>query len=394
MKHFISFSLAVLMCSMVVAQQPNVNYDEHKVKPYTLPQVLKTNGGRQVTTKEIWEKQRRREILKLFEDNVYGQMPHSFDSINFTVSGKNNSAYNGRAKLKEVDIEVFRNSQSVVIHLLLFIPKSKSKPGVFLLINNRGKENTDATRQTKSEFWPVEMVVDSGFAIASFHVSDLAPDNKDSFTNGALRLYPEQASAENGMRAIGAWAWGASRVLDYLETDKDIDAKKVAVVGHSRGGKAALWAAAQDRRFAMCISNCSGNSGAKLSKRNFGETVAIINTAFPHWFSPNYKKYNDDEQALPVDQHMLISLIAPRPVYATNASEDLWADPTGTFLALKHAEEVYELYGIKPGLPMHPPAIDHPVNNSRVAYHNRTGIHNMIIYDWRNFVVFGKRFLK
>ena len=233
------------------------------------------------------------------------------------------------------------------------------------------------------------MVIDSGYAIAAFNVRDLAPDNKDSFTFGALRLYPEQLAANNGMRAIGAWAWGASRVMDYLQSDAEIDRKKVAVVGHSRGGKAALWAAAQDQRFAMCISNCSGNSGAKLSKRNFGETVAIINNAFPHWFTPNYKKFNNHEKALPVDQHMLISVIAPRPLYATNASKDLWADPTGTFLSLKSAEKVYALYGLMSALPPNPPGINKPIVKFPLAYHNREGEHNLTVYDWNNFIVYG-----
>jgi hypothetical protein len=377
----------MLLCTAAKAQEKyNVNYDESKVGTYVLPDPLKA-----VKTVSMWESTRRPEILKLFEDNVYGQMPTDFDSIGFTSVNYSDHALDGRAKLKEIDIKVSRNNQSVTVHLILFIPTSTPKPGVFLLINNRGAENIDPTRKTKSEFWPVEMVIDSGYAIAAFNVRDLAPDNKDSFAIAALRLYPEQLTAPNGMRAIGAWAWGASRVMDYLVTDPDVDSKKVAVVGHSRGGKTALWAAAQDQRFAMCISNCSGNTGAKLSRRNFGETVNIINTAFPHWFTTNYKKYNNNEAALPVDQHMLISLIAPRPFYATNASKDLWADPTGTFLALKNAEKVYALYGLKSSLPASPPGIDHPIIKPPLAYHNHEGEHNMTVYDWKNFVVYANQ---
>lgn len=221
-------------------------------------------------------------------------------------------------------------------------------------------------------------------------MSDLAPDHKDSFMNGVLRLYPQQLQASNGMRAIGAWAWGASRVMDYFERSGDVDPKKVAIVGHSRGGKASLWASAQDERFAMCVTNNSGNTGASLSRRNFGETVAAINNRFPHWFTPNYTKYNDNEESLPVDQHMLVALTAPRPLYATNASEDLWADPLGTYLALKNAEKVYALYGVRTALPANPPAIEKPITNSALAYHNRQGIHDLTPYDWRNFVAFAK----
>lgn len=370
------------------------NYDEAKVPHYTLPDVLKTTSGKTIRNEEKWEKLRRPEVLKLFEDHVYGQMPTEYDSIRYALTEDDGAEMAGKAVLKQVGITVFRKGNSVQINVVLFVPAQAKKPvPVFLLINNRGKENTDPTRAKKSEFWPAEMVIDSGFAIAAFHVSDLAPDNKDTYTNGVLqKLYPEQLKKDNGMKAIGAWAWGASRVMDYFETDKDIDAKKVIVVGHSRGGKTSLWAAAQDQRFAACITNCSGNTGAALARRQFGERISRINTTFPHWFNNNYKKYNDRENALPVDQHMLIALIAPRPVYATNASKDLWADPKGTFLALKAAEPVYALYKIQSGLPKDPPGIDKPVIGSHFGYHNREGGHNMTAYDWGNFIRFARKF--
>lgn len=374
----------------VQAQDHNeANYDESKVPKYTLPDVLKTSTNTEVKNKMTWEKVRRPEILKLFEDNIYGQMPKSYDNIKYSVINENAAAMNGKAKLKQVLIEVFNNNKSVKINLVLFVPNNANKPApVFLLINNRGKENTDPTRATKSDFWPAEMLIDSGYAIAAFHVSDLAPDNKETYVNGVLQLYPEQLTADNGMRAIGAWAWGASRVMDYFEKDKGIDPKKVVVVGHSRGGKASLWAAAEDQRFAICVTNCSGNTGAALARRQFGERIRRINTSFPHWFTPNYKKFNDKENSLPVDQHMLIALIAPRPIYATNASEDLWADPKGTFLSLKNAEDVYALYGIKSNLPSNLPGIEEPVINSQLGYHIREGEHNLTAYDWRNFIKF------
>lgn len=370
------------------------NYDEAKVPHYTLPDVLKTTSGKTIRNEEKWEKLRRPEVLKLFEDHIYGQMPTDYDSIRYALTEDDRPLMDGKAVLKQVGVTVFRKGKSVQINLVLFVPSQVKKPvPVFLLINNRGKENTDPTRAKKSEFWPAEMVIDSGFAIAAFHVSDLAPDNKDTYATGVLqKLYPEQLNKDNGMKAIGAWAWGASRVMDYFETDKDINAKKVIVVGHSRGGKTSLWAAAQDQRFAACVTNCSGNTGAALARRQFGERISRINATFPHWFNNHYKKYNEKENALPVDQHMLIALIAPRPVYATNASKDLWADPKGTFLALKAAEPVYTLYGIKSGLPKDPPGIDKPVIGSHFGYHNREGEHNMTAYDWGNFIRFASKF--
>jgi hypothetical protein len=375
----------------VRAQQFQPNYDETKVPKYILPNVLKTSKNKTIRNKKDWEQLRRPEILKLFEDNIYGPIPTQFDSLKFTIANEDKVSMDGKAHLKEIVIEVFRERKSVSINLVLFTPNNVSGAvPAFLLINNRGKENMDPTRAIKSEFWPAEIVIDSGYAVAAFHVGDVAPDDKNLFMNGVLQLYPEQLNAANGMRSIAAWGWGASRALDYLERDPAIDADKVVLVGHSRGGKASLWAAAQDQRFSICVTNCSGNSGAALSRRQFGERISAINEAFPHWFNDNYKAFNNQENNLPVDQHMLIALIAPRPVYATNASEDLWADPTGTFLSLKHAEPVYSLYGLMSGLPAEPPPVNTSVIISPIAYHNREGKHNLTIFDWNNFIKFAQ----
>ena len=388
MKLTITFAL-LLCCSSLQAQEFQPNYDETKVPAYVLPDVMKTTANNSIRNKKEWERSRRGEILKLFENNIYGQMPKSYDSIKYSIVNEDKASMEGKASLKEVLIEVFNQRKTVKINLVLFVPNNVIKPvPAFVLINNRSKDNMDPARITKSDFWPAEIVVDAGYAVAAFHVDDLAPDNKDLFMNGVLQLYPEQLTADNGMRAIGAWTWGASRVMDYFEKDQSIDRKKVVVVGHSRGGKASLWAAAQDERFAICVTNCSGNTGAALARRQFGERIAVINTSFPHWFNNNYKTFNDKENTLPVDQHMLISLIAPRPVYATNASEDLWADPKGTFLSLKHAEPVFLLFGLKSELPKLPPALDTPIIRSPIGYHNRTGKHNLTVYDWTNFIKF------
>lgn len=383
---------------LIQAQAQNgfqANYDESKVPPYTLPDVLKTRANQVVRNKATWEKVRRPEIIKLLEENIYGQMPTSFDRLTYSIKNEKASVMAGKATLKEVIIEVVRNNKPLKINLVLFVPtKQKGPVPVFLLINNRGKENTDPTRAHKSDFWPAEMVIDSGYAIAAFHVSDLAPDDSVQYVNGVLQLYPEQLTINEGMGAIGAWAWGASRVLDYFQKDAAIDAKKVAIVGHSRGGKASLWAASEDQRFAMCFSNCSGNTGAALSHRRFGETISRINTTFPHWFAKNYKKFNNNEDALPLDQHMLLATIAPRPLYATNATKDLWADPTGTFLSLKQAEKVYAFYGLKSNLPAHLPAVNQPIVTSQLGYHLREGEHNLTAYDWSNFLKFANLHLK
>lgn len=384
------------MCLGSYAQERVVNYDESLVGDYTLPDILKTADNQEITSSEGWESKRRPEILSLFENEVYGLMPKDFDRMEWTLLQSDGQAMDGKASMKEVQIEVFREGKSVQIRLILLVPLDRRKPApAFLLINNRSERNTSISRDTLSGFWPAEKVIEAGYAVAAFQVDDAAPDNKESYAEGVLKLYPEHLQQKNGMKAIGAWAWAASRALDYFEKDPDIDASKVVVVGHSRGGKASLWAAATDPRFAICVSNNSGNTGAALSRRWFGETVEIINTSFPHWFSENYKKYNGKEQDLPVDQHMLIGLVAPRPVYVTNASEDLWADPQGTFLAMKEAEQVYQLYGLQSQLPVAIPSLNSPTVNPSMGYHNREGKHNLTEYDWANFIEFAdNHFLK
>jgi hypothetical protein len=358
-------------------------------QPYLLPEILKTTSGRQVTTVSAWQTIRRPEILSLFEQNVYGRMPKTFNSIKYTITNDVPNAVAGKAHLQEVTITVSKSGKAVAIHLVLFVPNNRKSPApAFLLINNRGKTNIDPTREIKSEFWPVEMAIDSGYAMAAFIVNDAAPDDKNTYQNGVLQLYPEQLSIPDGMKAIGAWAWAASRVMDYLQTNPLIDAKKVNIVGHSRGGKAALWAGAEDQRFAMVFANCSGNTGAALSHRKSGETIKVINTNFPHWFADNYKKYNDNEAALPLDQHMLLALIAPRPLYTTNATKDLWADPTGSYISVLEAKKVYDFYGKPSALTPEPPPPNTPIIKSTIGYHIREGEHNLTAYDWSNFIRF------
>ena len=191
------------------------------------------------------------------------------------------------------------------------------------------------------------------------------------------------------MRGLGAWAWGAMRAMDYFEQDPQIDAKRAAVVGHSRGGKASLWTGAQDARWAITISNESGCGGAALSRRKFGETVKRINTNFPYWFTDNFNHFNDNENGLPLDQHMLISLLAPRAVYVASAVEDEWSDPHGEFITLKLGSRIHQqIYQQPINLPDQLPEVDHPVHQTHVGHHLRTGKHNLTPYDWHQFMDF------
>ena len=239
----------------------------------------------------LWNKIRRPEILELFRKNVYGRVPETPYEKSFKVVNEDKTAMGGTATLKQVEITITAEGKSLVIHLTLFTPNNAQKPvPAFLLIDNRGPANTDPTRKVKSEFWPAEEVVARGYGMAVFYNADVDPDNFDDFKNGIHGLLDKNPRPDDAWGTIAAWAWGASRCLDYLVTDKDIAGDKVAVVGHSRGGKTALWAGAEDPRFAMVVSNESGCGGAALARRRFGETVSRINTSFPHWFCSNYRK--------------------------------------------------------------------------------------------------------
>ena len=360
-----------------------------------LPELLIGQKGQVINTPDAWNQQRRPELLRLFEDNVYGQMPRDVDSIRFVLTRQDDRAMDGKAVLKEVGIDVYRRGQSIRISLVLFVPAAAAQPPpVFLLINHRDPDNIDPSRKVKSAFWPAEEVVARGYAVAAFQVSDVAADDSATYDQQVLRLYPEQLEKANGMKAIGAWAWGASRVMDYFETDDDVDASRVAVVGHSRGGKAALWCGAQDERFAITISNNSGCTGAALARRKVGERIRDINTNFPHWFCEQYQQFNGKEEELPVDQHMLIALTAPRAVYVASASEDAWADPKGEFLAVKYAEPAFVLFGLAPLPVSEQPPTNTPVASKHLGYHMRAGKHGLEQYDWERYIDFADAYFR
>ena len=375
--------------------QSEFNYFEEKVPAYKLPEVLVSIEGKKVNDVQMWEESRRNEILELFRTNVYGRVPSTEYKKSFKLVNEDKNAMGGDATLRQVDIKIESNGNSLDIHLTLFIPNKVAKPvPAFLLIDNRGPQNTDPERKVKSEFWPAEEVIARGYAIAVFSNADVDPDNFDDFKNGIHGLLDRGERKPDSWGTIAAWAWGASRCMDYFETDKDINIKKVAVVGHSRGGKTALWAAAEDKRFAMAVSNESGCGGAALARRKYGETIARINSAFPHWFCLNYRKWSDNEDSMPVDMHMLIALIAPRAVYVTSASEDLWADPRGSYLSLYHSIPVFQFYDRNSILSDKMPPLNRQVIGGRLAYHIRDGAHNMLLKDWNWFMDFGDTILK
>jgi hypothetical protein len=242
----------------------------------------------------------------------------------------------------------------------------------------------------------LEVILSRGYAIATLDAADFCPDNKDTFREGLLaRFFPGRSGPPGPEEpgAIATWAWALSRALDYFQCDPDIDARRAIVIGHSRMGKTALWAGAEDPRFAIVISNNSGCGGAALSKRRFGETVARINRVFPHWFCGNFKHYDGREDQLPLDQHELVALIAPRPVYVASAQQDGWADPRGEYLAAAGAEPVYQLFGLSGVGTKEMPPLNASVGQA-IGYHIRAGKHALTDFDWLEYLDFADRHLR
>lgn len=421
-------ALLVGICSPVVIaasqQQPPVIEDETKVPAYTLPDPLRLENGERVTTVRAWQDRRRPELLRLFETEVYGRSAPAPTGMRFVSRGVDSDALGGTAVRKQVSILFTGVEGGPSMDLLIYVPKtaqasSSGQRPAFLGLNFAGNHSihrdpgiglstrwmrgtddervvdnraTEASRGTAASRWPVEAVLSRGFALVTAYYGDLEPDHPEGWKHGIRAHFAPPSQESDSWGAIGAWAWGLSRALDYLETDDDIDASRVALIGHSRLGKAALWAGAQDERFALVIANESGEGGAAITRRRFGETIARITTAFPHWFCRRFADYAGREDELPVDFHQLVALIAPRPVYVASAAEDLWADPRGEFLSAQHAEPVYLLLGTDGFGVKDMPPVDHPVGRT-IGYHVRRGKHDVTAYDWEQYLDFASRHL-
>jgi hypothetical protein len=375
------------------AKQQGINYEEARVTPYELPDPLRTAKGVTVRTAAAWPA-RRNEIRELFREHVYGRSPGAPERLRFDVLEKNASAMDGAATLERVAVVSTQAGREHRFELTLFLPNHvKGGAPLFLLLNNRPATNTDPARREKSGFWPAEQLISRGYGIAALQVGELAPDDKDHYRDGVIQLFEGTSSGTrppSAWAALAAWAWGASRAMDYFVRHPGVNSKRVAVVGHSRGGKAALWAGAEDERFAMVVSNESGEGGAALSRRNYGETVARITEVFPHWFARNYAGFAGREASLPVDHHMLLALAAPRALYVASADEDLWSDPRGEFLSLAMSSPVFALWGDPPITAAAMPPLQQPLVAGRRGYHVRGGTHNLTPYDWERFVDFAE----
>ncbi|MGC1242015.1 MAG: acetylxylan esterase [Chryseosolibacter sp.] len=414
------------------AQRTTLNYDENKIPPFTLPEILETDQGKVIRNSKEWEEIQRPAILKKFTEHIYGRIPGRPRDIHFKTTLVDQYALNGKATRKEITIYFTKGEDGPSMVVLLYLPnQAKTKVPVFIGLNftgNHGAQfdstititdhwkriNASHTTVMKNDWstdrgwhrvtinktpkrgeeihrWPVEELISNGYGLATAYYEDLEADHPDGWRTGVrshlqheLNIKPEEWGA------IAAWAWGLSRMMDYLETDDRVNANQVVVTGLSRLGKTALWAGANDQRFAIVISNDSGEGGAALSKRIYGETIELINRVNPHWFIAQYKAYNSAPEKLPVDMHMLIALAAPRPVYISSAILDKPADPKGEFLSGKFAAPAYALYG-KAGLGVDDqPPVDTPVGET-IGYHVRTGDHDILLYDWMQFLQFANR---
>ena len=422
MRSFVFACVAFCLASGTQAATPVMagldgNFDEALAGDYILPDPLVMQDGRPVTSSKMWQRERRPELLKLFADNIFGVSPPAPDHMRFDVTDNNPKALGGLATRRQITIYLDGKGQGPQMRVLLYLPNGVRSAPVFVGLNFHGNQSIDpdpaiditttwltdyqspgivkhhataASRGQDAAEWPLKQILAAGYGVATFAPGDLYPDSDNMIAESVHPYYNTQSSAPNHWGAIATWAWGLSRVYDYLATDKQVDATRVIVIGHSRYGKAALWAGASDPRFAMVVSNDSGEGGAKLYRRNFGESIRVMNT---YWFAPRFKTFASREQDLPVDAHELIALIAPRPVYVATATEDFWGDAKGQFLAAKAADPVYRLLGTDGlGVSDMPPP-DTPVQTT-IGFHNRTGVHEITAYDWTQYIRFADTHLQ
>lgn len=391
---------------------------EAQVPPYVPVDPLACGQKKPIDKVSAWESGCRRRTLLDLQTNVFGKTPLERLAL-VATDVKSGPAFDGSAIRTEATLRVAGAKSGPAIHVLLYVPAAQQKPvPVFLGLNYGGNQSatldpavtlgtvwiadpanrlvlhaqtaTESMRGTAATEWPIARMLASGYGFATVYDGDLEPD----FDGGAavgFRGLPALSEAnipeDQRWGAIGVWAWGLSRTLDWLESLQNVDAHRVAVIGHSRLGKAALWAGAQDQRFAMVISNESGKGGAALMRRDFGETVEHLNTRFAYWFDKSFHTFSATPQLLPVDSSQLLALVAPRPLYIASAAGDYTLDAHGEFLAAVDASRVYALYGLRGVPPGAMPAIGEVVGN-RLRYHVRAGKHDMTAFDWTQYLAF------
>ena len=417
-------SIAIIAFSNVFAQKEKlsrvvagfpVNYEEDSVGNYVLPDVLTMQDGEKVKDVKTWIQKRRPEILNLFEESQFGKMPPRPADFRFDVFDKGTEVLDGKAIRKQVRV-YFAKDTNYKMDLLIYLPKL-SKPSPLLLIINFSANYTvvDDTGIRQGEVWTregkkvlpsapspgkidVNAFISQGFGVATVYYGDIEPDFKTGFKYGIRGHYLKQGEtypANNEWGAIAAWSWGLSRAMDYFETDKQIDAKRIALQGTSRLGKTVLWTGANDERFKLVIASCSGEGGAALSRRNYGENIKHMTdtSRYYYQFAPNWHSYADDFNRSPVDAHMLVALMAPRPLLLQTGDTDYWSDPKGEFLAAVAASPVYRLFNKKALDTDVMPAAGDETKLNTLGYYMHAGGHGTIPSDWPVFIAYMKKHL-
>jgi hypothetical protein len=386
-----------LLCNICVHAK-NSAKPSKRALPKNVPELLTTENGRKVTDVKMWEEVRRKELFDIFMREEYGIRPAAANDrsrVSFKVTDVR-EAMDGTAVRKLITITYKGPCGTLAFPVTAFIPKSEKKVPAFVLICNRpAAENIDPERKKKSGFWPAEEIVARGYAAIAFWNGHIAPDDKKSKCRKGIFPCVEANNkrTKSSWATLSAWAWGASRVMDWIESEKLIDNTRVAVVGHSRGGKTSLLTGVTDTRFAMACVNNSGCSGAKLNHINLpkSESIAIITKNFLHWFCGNYLKYIKKEMVMPFDQHQMVALMAPRLVAIASATKDDWAGQEGEWWSAKLASSAWELYGKKGLVAEKYPSPEAPQQKGCISYHLRSGIHNLTPYDWKCYMDFADK---
>ncbi|HTY87579.1 MAG TPA: hypothetical protein VMB80_08955 [Candidatus Acidoferrum sp.] len=385
------------------------NYDESKVGTYTLPDPLVLQNGQPVRDAESWHKQRRPELIELYTREIFGRVPANAPKATFKVVETDTNALEGRAVRKLVEMHFTGLPEGSNVQLHFYLPAKAAGPVPVLLqlvfkdnlpgpvVTSNATPSGARAKPVVSETGPLKVILARGYGYATFRYTDVQLDARNTFSSGIINptLAPGQTKpAPDEWGTIGAWAWAARRALDYLATDPAVDAGRVALIGHSRLGKTALWAGAQDPRFALIFGSCAGEMGSALSRRDYGETIDDMTAMFPWWFAGNFQKYAGHWNDLPVDAHLLIALNAPRPVFLTGGTQDQWADPRGEFLAAVAAGPVYRLLGKKDLGTTEGPPVDTPLITGDLGFLYHTGEHATTPADWTAFLDFADKHLK
>ena len=396
-----------------------INYSEDSVGNYVLPDPLTMSDGQKVKDAKTWTQKRRPELVKLFEEIQFGKMPPRPAGMRFNVFDKGTPAFNGKAIRKQVTVYFTKNTSQYKMDLLIYLP-AKTKKAVPLLLNISFAANnqlTDDPGVKTGYIWTregkkikadepsrlgkmdIEQFIAAGIGFACVYYGDIEPDFKEGIKYGIRSQYlkPGQTNpAADEWGAISAWAWGLSRAMDYFETDKQVDAKRIALQGASRLGKTVLWTGVHDTRFKLVIASISGEGGAAISKRDYGENIKHITdtSRYYYQFAPNYHSYANKIESLPFDAHMLVALMAPRPLLLQTGDTDYWSDPKGEFLSAVAATPVYKLFGLKgPKTTIMPKANDVSLLMNPLGYYMHSGGHTVLPEDWQLFIRYMRKYL-